>query len=246
MNATDVRPDAAGAGQGRGPAGDRRPAVPRRDGDHRRRHRAAGRLRPDRPSAHAPRRARRHRPDRRPDPGQGGRRRWPAGCSPSTANRKVDRAHRRRLPRRGRSCSAKAADVDAVVVGKTRPATSAITRFQVRRSLLDPIGYEILAEVVERLRRAGRVPARDRPGRRRRSTSSRSSSSRAARGRKVIEKTSADGGTAHRPARPGRRPAGRQPGLGHPAPPRAAAGDARDRRQPVPRKGARGEPAGPS
>ena len=40
-------------------------------------------------------------------------------------------------------------DVEAIVVGK-RTGNVAITRFQVRRSLLDPIGYEILAEVANR------------------------------------------------------------------------------------------------
>src|SRR4051812_17853508 len=43
----------------------------------------------------------------------------------------------------------KAKDVEAVVVGR-RTGNVAITRFQVRRSLLDPIGYEILAEVANR------------------------------------------------------------------------------------------------
>src|SRR5581483_7120727 len=41
---------------------------------------------------------------------------------------------------------AEANDVQMIVVG-TRASNVGITRFQVRRSLLDPIGYEILAEV---------------------------------------------------------------------------------------------------
>jgi hypothetical protein len=40
-------------------------------------------------------------------------------------------------------------DIEAVVVGR-RTGNVAITRFQVRRSLLDPVGYEILAEVANR------------------------------------------------------------------------------------------------
>ena len=43
---------------------------------------------------------------------------------------------------------AKAADVEFRVVGEPKTANVGITRFQVRRSLVDPIGYEILAEVV--------------------------------------------------------------------------------------------------
>lgn len=42
---------------------------------------------------------------------------------------------------------AEADDVELVVIGR-RTANLGLTRFQVRRSLLDPIGYEILAEVV--------------------------------------------------------------------------------------------------
>jgi hypothetical protein len=41
---------------------------------------------------------------------------------------------------------AKAEDIEAVVIGK-KTGNVGITRFQVRRSLIDPIGYEILAEV---------------------------------------------------------------------------------------------------
>lgn len=40
-------------------------------------------------------------------------------------------------------------DIEAVLVGK-QTGNVALTRFQVRRSLLDPIGYEILAEVANR------------------------------------------------------------------------------------------------
>ena len=106
----------------------------------------AGRLRPDRPSADPPRRARFDRPDRRPDPGRRGGRRWPAGCS--------------RAPRRcaGSSSSPTAAsrarpslpaqeDVELDLGGQEDAATCGITRLQARRSLLDPIGYEILVEV---------------------------------------------------------------------------------------------------
>ena len=46
----------------------------------------------------------------------------------------------------GAAALAEAKDVELVAVG-ARSANVGITRFQVRRSLLDPIGYEILAEV---------------------------------------------------------------------------------------------------
>jgi hypothetical protein len=49
----------------------------------------------------------------------------------------------------GNTAKSKDQDVEAIVVGK-RTGNVAITRFQVRRSLLDPIGYEILAEVANR------------------------------------------------------------------------------------------------
>ena len=126
----------------------------------------------------------------------------------------------------------------------SRTGNVGITRFQVRRSLLDPIGYEILAEVANLPTQPVDMPARDRPGRRTWSTSCRSSSSRAARGRKVFEKTSADGGRLT--ARIDRADALAADNQAWAILPRRdiAAGDARHRRQPVPREGVPGHPAG--
>ena len=125
---------------------------------------AAGRLRADRPPAHASRRPRFDHAERRTDPRRPRPSRWRGGCSPA--------------PRRcaGSSCSPTAAstappsspaqeNVELIPIGK-KTGNVGITRLQARRSLLDPIGYEILVEVVERLGRARVVPARARPGRR--------------------------------------------------------------------------------
>ncbi len=99
-------------------------------------------------------------------------------------------------------------DVEVIRVGAADTGNVAITRLQARRSLVDPIGYEILVEVGELLERAGRVPARDRPGRgpdRRRAADART---RRAGGPDVREDL---GGwrPAAGPPRPCRRPAGR-------------------------------------
>ena len=141
------RAEPAGGGEGRGPAGHRRPAAPRRDGDRRRRHAAAGRLRADRPPADPPRGAstRSRRPTARPSVAE----------AVALARRLVADADK---DAQGRSsCTdggfedaaelAKAEDVAARRRRAGRPANVGITRFQVRRSLIDPIGYEILVEV---------------------------------------------------------------------------------------------------
>ena len=96
--------------------------------------------------AHAPRGARLDRRRRRTDPGRPRPSPWRAGCSPA--------------PRKSRKVVVLtdggfdgAADLAArktsssISVGK-KTGNVGITRFQARRSLLDPIGYEILVEVV--------------------------------------------------------------------------------------------------
>ena len=145
MNASDVAAEPARGGQGRGPPADRRHAAGRRAGDHRRGAAAAGRLRADRPPAHPARGARLDRAERRTDPRRRGRRAGAGGSSPA--------------PRRSRRVVvltdggfdgaaelARQEDVELIAMGK-KTGNVGITRLQARRSLLDPIGYEILVEV---------------------------------------------------------------------------------------------------
>ena len=110
---------------------------------------------------------------------------------------------------------AQAPDVEVAPVGQST-GNVGITRFQVRRSLLDPIGYEILVEVVNcsdepvecRLELdlngdvVDVVPLKLEPD---------------GRWAQVFEKTSADGGRLRRPNQPARRAGGRQRGLRDPA-----------------------------
>ena len=145
MNATDVTAEPAGRGQGRGPPADRRPAAGRRAGDHRGGAAAAGRLRADRPPAHPARGARLDRAERRTDPGQRGRGAGP----PAALGLREDRSRSIVLTDGGFDGAAELArqdDVELIAMGK-KTGNVGITRLQARRSLLDPIGYEILVEV---------------------------------------------------------------------------------------------------
>ena len=202
---------------------------------------AAGRLRSDRPPAHLARGARIDRAERRADPGRPRPWRWPAGCSPA--------------PRRcaGSSCSPTAVstepptwpartDVELIVLG-TKTGNVGITRLQARRSLLDPIGYEILVEVANasdepvscRLELdleddpIDVVPLTLAPGE---------------RNVQVFEKTSADGGRLRRTI--DRADALPADNTAWAILPRRVApeGDAGHAGQPLPREGVRGDPAG--
>ena len=198
MNATDVGPD-AGWPQAKEHGQRIIDGLRFRDemADRRRRHAAAGRLRPDRPPATLHDALDGIAADRRPDPRGPRPSRWPAGSSPSRATARTAEvivAHRRLL-REGAGASSRRRTTCSSSPSASARGNVGITRFQVRRSLLDPIGYEILVRGRQRLRRAGRVPARDRPrtataGRRRAAEAG----SRTSTWSQVIEKTSAEGG----------------------------------------------------
>ncbi len=136
-------------------------------------------------------------------------------------------------------------DVELIAVGK-KTGNVGITRLQARRSLLDPIGYEILVEVANAIGRAASSAG----------SSSTSTTSRSTSCRLNLAARRTDGAGLRedvgrrRPAprldRSSRRPAGRQHGLGDPAPPRSPEGHAGHAGQPVPREGVRGDSAGGS
>ena len=188
----------AGEGQGGGPGRDRRPPVPRRDGDHRRGDRSrrsvcglTGHQRTLRAALDG------DRPDRRADAGQGGRRAGPP--APGRPGREPARVDRDRLTDGGFE--------DAAKLGR-RPTTSRSSSVgQAGRQRRDhPVPGPPQPARPDRLPdpRRGRQRLRRRPvetaGSRSTSTTNvgrrRAAQARArrARGRKVIEKTSADGG----------------------------------------------------
>ena len=161
MNASRRRAHPAGRGQGPGTEVDRRHAAGRRAGVDRRGGAAAGRLRPDRSPAHAAR-----RPSNRSTPSTG----RPASIRPSRwLGRLLSGSEKIRkvviLSDGGFDGAADLArqdDVELIGVGK-KTGNVGITRLQARRSLLDPIGYEILVEVCQRLGRACFGATRARP-----------------------------------------------------------------------------------
>ena len=185
--------------------------------------------------------ARLDRAERRPDPRRPRPSRWPGGCSPA-----------RRRSRRvvvltdggfdGAAELARQDDVELIAIGK-KTGNVGITRLQARRSLLDPIGYEILVEVANASDEPVVVPARARPGRRpdrRRAAEAparRAARRRSSRRPRPTAAGSAPRSTAPTPCRP-TTPPGRSSRAGRGRRSRWSPG------QPVPRKGVRGDPAG--
>ncbi len=214
MNASDVLPSRLEVGQGRGPPADRRPPAGRRAGDHRGRAAAAGRLRHDRPPAHPPRGARHDRARRRADPVTEAvalARRLLSGSEKIAQGR---RPHRRRLRRRRRPGPPGRCRADRDRAKKT--GNVGITRLQARRSLVDPIGYEILVEVANASDGARLVPAGARPGGRPDRRRPAHAQARRAE-RPGLREDLGRRRPAPRADRSRRRPAGRQHRLGHPA-----------------------------